>query len=413
MSESIPTQAEKRINFSDKKLKLLVCPANCRFLDYFSLTNPGFLIRVSQKSKIFYFRKGKVLKSIAPYCPKGETGLTIEGAREQYLKLAIEHNAIKNYSVMNMTLNDYISSGLYVEHRKLNSENVSDKILSELKSGHAAIGDVKLKDFSTALLQEFYSELDVSISTKAKRYRLLKSMFNTLIKVEITSKFPFNKNFIKFKEPDPEPQVLAEHKTYCEAICSESEFKKFNLAGRLVTLSCLVGGFRQSELLKNFTYNFYGANNPHPHYGTGIFVPTSISKNRKQRFVSITVPQWLDMLDEYVQKRAFLFDKNANPNEHMFLNPDTRYVKNSAGCKPYSAQIYRSVWSYLTKKFGIDDTLYSARHTVASLIISSTGDINAAALYIGNSAATTEKHYRMAAQATLHRASSTVTNALL
>jgi site-specific recombinase XerD len=395
--DSIKSNAQSTVVlFTKKTLNNLTCPAERASIDYRCQKDGTLVFRVSAKKKAFYYKSRKTTHLLGVYCPDNKYGICLETAREFHVRKKIQLGVIKDYEIMSLTLGNYLRDR-YQSDRLLTTKPIRDKALKELRSAHGGLLDIRLRDINDAVVRQFYSSmkrlsgsgkgrtsLDVLESTKRKRFVLLQSLFNTLKSLGYISELPFKP--LKFKNSDPKPKVL---KNVLELITHFSDknhtVHSFNAAGRLVVLSCLLGGFRQSEILLNSIENFHGRSNKYENGQTGIYVPARISKTGNYRFVAINDDIWLDFLDSYKKSGCYTANLKINPNQLMCLNRSTG--------NPYTPQVYRSVWGFLQRKYNFSGQLYSARHTLATDLICNGEDINTVAQILGNNPITTAKFY--------------------
>lgn len=394
--DSIKSSAQSTVvSFTKKILNNLTCPAEKSSIDYRCQKDGTFVLRVSAQKKAFYYKSRKTTHLLGTYCPDNKYGICLETAREAHVRKKTQLGVIKDFEVMNLTLGNYLRDK-YQSDRQLVQRPIRDRALKELRSAHEPILHIRLRDINDNVVRQLYASmkrksgsgkglsLNVLEATKRKRFVLLQAAFNTLKELGYISELPFKS--LKLKNSDPKPKVL---KNVLELITHFSDknhpVHSLNAAGRLVVLSCMLGGFRQSEILLNTIENFHGRSNKNDDGETGIFIPANISKTGKWRFVAIEDDIWLDFLDTYRQSDCYTANPKINPNQFMCLN---RYTGN-----PYSPQVYRSVWDALRRKYDFSGHLYSARHTLATDLIHNGGDIATVAQILGNHPITTAKYY--------------------
>jgi integrase len=348
------------------------------------------VLRIIKTKKTFYARyKNKMSPSLGSWI-NNDTNKTIFKKGEAIVRIAkqrlveyVRHQESRDLSVAHIadwTIEKYIDSKYEADREKYQIKNNSKKPVSyetrkTIKSDIKIKLNKKLKDINIEWLDDLieYWETDKENPTNGKighkgkdsqrkSYTQINAMFNTCVRAGYIPKNPFDGETWRFANNDDEEREL-------KTIDIDADIAlKFifvqapgSMQGKILLASMMMGGFRNSEVYRNYSKNFRINQRE-------IFIPAHISqKTNKSRTVPIENDYYWEKVEEYFQSPDYQNYKNEDGHFlPMQRKPAQKTIQRKGDKAAHATDaVKRPVWKAFKTNFNLEEAIraYDFRHT--------------------------------------------------
>lgn len=377
------------------------------------------VLRITKTRKSFYFRyKNKMSPKLGHWFENETNRSTFTGDNINFAEAKrraaenANHLKVRNASVAHIadwTFAEYIDKQ-YKSDRDIHplqnnkKKEVSDDVRKKIKSDLGEKVNDKLRNVQLSWLddlEEYWKKDKLnpangivghkSINSQRKAYTQINAMLNICVKAGYIVKNPFAGEAYRYENNvDEEREINTIDISPDTALKFIFESAPGSMQGKILLASMMMGGFRNSEVYRNYTSNFRVNKRE-------VFVPASIShKSKKSRTVPIENDYYWSKVEEYLKSPEYLSNKNTAGHFLPMKRRPSEKTRERLGDLPAHATdaVKKPVWTAFKKQFSLSKEVraYDFRHT----FITNAAEcmhLHEVIKYSGNSVEMVSKHY--------------------